>query len=1094
MRELFRDKNFIIVVLVLLILVTGIDVTFFEEDEGVFSLSYDVNSEFSNGNKLYFDDGNSGYPYNEEDSLDPVRVEKLGEYSRITYHIPLLSINKIRIDISGISGNGVLKNFMISFNDKSVEFSSNQFLELFRKTNDLKLKANEIGEIEFISVGNDPHFISSVIWRGFSDVMPYKNLYKVIVEGMLTCFYVIMYTVVLISSWLNRSMLIKKVGPSIKYIRELSDNKKVRSFVSYLAEITMFTLLFYWKIDSVTETIFSNNIRSVLVYTSMSYAVFLAAYASSFNGNPWFKRGILSFITSILVLSDIMYYRYFIDVYTVKMLGHSGQLADVYSSIIKLFRSKDVLLFIDVIVMLLFAFVKMKKRDNQRTFDIKFRRKILLIVMCLCVIINVNFTLAFKNEEPGAFKSVYDRVHFTSRVGSVNYHLIDAYRVILGKKSDSYSDVEFKKAQEFWKNRSRKYPAINEYKGLNKGDNVLYVQIEALQSFVIGLSIDGQEITPNLNKLINDSAYFPNVYSQVAGGNTSDAEFMVDTSLLPIKDGSVFVENYLNELPSMSKELKAQNYSTTVMHANKQRFWNRDAMYKNGIPKDYFYSEKDYEVDQVIGLGLSDEHFYTQSVQFIKNQEAPFFAHLISLSSHHPFNAKGYTKTLNLGSMEGMFIGDYLESINYADRQIGTLIEELKNEGLYDNTLLVIYGDHHAIDYAHKKEFEQYIANKELTQTEWRKEQRVPLIIHSSKEEYNGKYSIAGGLVDVKPTISNLLGLEQSVSLGQDLLNEIEGMAVFRNGSFITNDVYYHSSYNKAFSLGENSEIDISNIDSQINKVREHLWNSDFIIEYDMLSEINLDHTVEWLKYEQVAHALGGIDGNTYTNSKEALLENYSLGHRVFEADFSWTTDGILVARHDWRLLLYDQLQQARPKGWEDADKLIEVPISLNQHSDLKIHNEYDSLSFSELVELLVEYEDIYLVTDTKGTEVEEVQKAFNQIVEIANQIETDVLKRIIPQVYNQEMYYTINDIYQFDDYIYTLYMSPDNDREVVEFSRNANITAVTVSKNRVSENLVNDLSRYNIPVFVHTINGVEDEMQLKHLGVHGVYTDFLAP
>ena len=75
----------------------------------------------------------------------------------------------------------------------------------------------------------------------------------------------------------------------------------------------------------------------------------------------------------------------------------------------------------------------------------------------------------------------------------------------------------------------------NEYFARSKGKNLIYIQVESLENFVIGQKINGKEITPNLNKLVQSSLYFPNTFEQVNEGTSSDADLMVNTSMLPLR-------------------------------------------------------------------------------------------------------------------------------------------------------------------------------------------------------------------------------------------------------------------------------------------------------------------------------------------------------------------------------------------------------------------------------------------------------------------------------------------------------------------------------------------------------------------------------
>jgi glycerophosphoryl diester phosphodiesterase len=243
----------------------------------------------------------------------------------------------------------------------------------------------------------------------------------------------------------------------------------------------------------------------------------------------------------------------------------------------------------------------------------------------------------------------------------------------------------------------------------------------------------------------------------------------------------------------------------------------------------------------------------------------------------------------------------------------------------------------------------------------------------------------------------------------------------------------------------------------------------------------------KWTEYTLIAHAFGGISGKTYTNSYEALIANYEKGHRVFEVDLQFTSDDYLVARHDWGEVLYKHLEQTPP-----SHKL-DTPLTLKEFKDLKINKKYTALEFSELVKILADYPDIYIVTDTKDLDKEIIIKQFKTIVEIAMNTDPSILDRIIPQIYYQEMYDYIDSLHKFKSYIYTLYQTNDTEQQVIEFAKNHDrIDVITMPFQWATKEYVSNLKRAGKLTYVHTINDIEQLESLKAIGVHGYYTDHI--
>lgn len=239
----------------------------------------------------------------------------------------------------------------------------------------------------------------------------------------------------------------------------------------------------------------------------------------------------------------------------------------------------------------------------------------------------------------------------------------------------------------------------------------------------------------------------------------------------------------------------------------------------------------------------------------------------------------------------------------------------------------------------------------------------------------------------------------------------------------------------------------------------------------------------KWYNYPFVAHALGEVNGVDYTNSLEAFEHNYETGKRVFEIDLEFTSDGYVVARHDWSENSYKKLKQPYPGA--------EEPMSLLEYKALKSELGFTPLVLEDIIDLLKKYPDIYFVTDTKDTDKALVEKKFRMIVESANH-DKSLLKRIVPQLYNQPMLKFIEDVFKFDSYIYTLYQSPDTDDEVVDFinKENGKIMAVTMTAGRATPQFITSIKKTGAKSYVHTINDIETVYSLKKVGVDGFYTD----
>lgn len=247
----------------------------------------------------------------------------------------------------------------------------------------------------------------------------------------------------------------------------------------------------------------------------------------------------------------------------------------------------------------------------------------------------------------------------------------------------------------------------------------------------------------------------------------------------------------------------------------------------------------------------------------------------------------------------------------------------------------------------------------------------------------------------------------------------------------------------------------------------------------------------DWTEHALIAHGMGGMEGDTtLTNSREAFVANYELGFRVFEADLRLSSDGRLVALHDWTAFLYG----ARGRG--EPDPKDRKPIAWSTFKSLKVGKKYETLDIQDIVQLLERYPDAYIVTDTKDRSLDLVRKQFALIAEaLSSSPLPGVGERIVPQIYNPEMYEELRTLYPFSSYIYTLYGSNVTEAEVIRFVKQTpKIQAVTMPTSRVNAAFVSKLSRLGVRTYTHTVNDPAEYDAYRKLGIDGVYTDFLIP
>lgn len=334
-----------------------------------------------------------------------------------------------------------------------------------------------------------------------------------------------------------------------------------------------------------------------------------------------------------------------------------------------------------------------------------------------------------------------------------------------------------------------------EYFGKAKGMNVLYIHLESFQNFLINYKLNGEEVTPFLNSLVNDpnTLYFDNFFHQTAQGKTSDAEFMLENSIFGLPQGSAFITKGRNMYQAAPAILKEYGYTSAVFHGNGGSFWNRNEIYKSfGFDKFYDADYYNFSSDEDMAeYGLMDKPFFEQSMDKLKTLPEPFYAKLITVSNHYPFDMDQDLATIEKASTGDSTVDNYFQTARYADEAIAQLFNDLKESGLYDNTMIILYGDHYGISDNHNKAMSQIIGT-EVDKVESANLQRVPLFIHVPGMQ-GGVMQTYGGQIDLLPTVLHLLGIDTKdfVQFGTDLLSPNHNEVVpFRNGDFVSPSIY----------------------------------------------------------------------------------------------------------------------------------------------------------------------------------------------------------------------------------------------------------------------------------------------------------------
>lgn len=538
---------------------------------------------------------------------------------------------------------------------------------------------------------------------------------------------------------------------------------------------------------------------------------------------------VLSFVGSLILYVNLLFYRFYTDFLTLPVLLQTNNMQDLSGSVFELMSFWDVFLFTNVAV--LWILVARKKVPVVG----RLKREPSLIFALAILLFLGNLSLA-QTERPQLLTRSFDRDMIVKNIGVFNFHIYDVFLQSQSRAqrvlADSSDIVEVKNYTQ----ANHKEPNPDLF-GVAEGKNVFMISLESLQSFVIDNNVYGQEITPFLNQLKEESYYFENFYHQTEQGKTSDSEFIVANSLFARSSGAVFFTHAQNDYNALPEILGENGYYSSVMHANNRTFWNRDVIYDT-LGYDRFFDVDSYEVteENSVGWGLKDKEFFEQSIDLLKEQPQPFYTKFITLTNHFPFELGEEDKMIEEYDSNSGTLNRYFPTVRYMDYAVEQFFEDIKEAGLYEDSIFILYGDHYGISDNHNRAMAMYLDKEEITPFDSVQLQRVPLIIHIPGHE-GETFDTVGGQIDIKPTLMHLLGLstKEDIQFGSDLFSsEHESYAVLRNGNFITDDLVYanNTCYDKL--TGEETE-DPSSCEEFIPRAQSDLEYSDKIIYGDLL-------------------------------------------------------------------------------------------------------------------------------------------------------------------------------------------------------------------------------------------------------------------
>lgn len=612
--------------------------------------------------------------------------------------------------------------------------------------------------------------------------------------------------------------------------------KKIGIFAFFLLTVFTITLKTYFSyyVD------FSLGVKGlvqnlILLMNPYSLIALVLSVFLFFKGKKafWFIF-IGGFLLTFLLYANVVYFRFFSDFLTFSTLNQAGNVESMGGAVSASFKWYDFVYFIDTIIYLAILIFKRKWLGNRA-----FSKKFVPVVMATSVALFF-LNLAFaETDRPELLTRTFDHKYLVKYLGPYNFTVYDGVKTIENNQQKALaSEDDLTKVLNYTKQkRTEPNP---EYYGAAKKKNIIKIHLESFQTFLINKKVNGKEVTPFLNKLSSgnqDFTYFPNFFHQTGQGKTSDSEFTMDNSLYGLPQGSAYSlkgDNTYQSLPAILDQ--KQGYTSNVMHGDYKTFWNRDQVYKHfGIDNFYDATYYDMSDDNIVNLGLKDKPFFKASADYQSKMKKPFYSHLITLTNHYPFTLDEEDASIDKPNTGDSTVDGYIQTAHYLDQALEEYITDLKKKGLYDNSVIMIYGDHYGISENHNNAMEKLLGEK-ITPAKFTDLNRTGfwLKVPGKSGGVNKEYA---GQMDVMPTLLHLVGIDSKnyLMFGSDMLSKQHNNVVpFRNGDFITEDYKYVNG--KIYSNKDNELLTEKPKDFDKNKkqVEKDLEMSDSVLNGDL--------------------------------------------------------------------------------------------------------------------------------------------------------------------------------------------------------------------------------------------------------------------
>jgi lipoteichoic acid synthase len=567
---------------------------------------------------------------------------------------------------------------------------------------------------------------------------------------------------------------------------------------------------------------------------------------------------IISIIT-FWYMMHLIYYQIFDSIFSFAIAGNAHAIVDFYDFVIAVIKNNILGLFILLLPILLVITFLRKHFSFQRLIVKKHLLISLSIVVFHLISIGVlsgkgmysNYNLYYKIHSPTLM---------VDKLGLLTTTRLDIKRTLFGfktddqffevpkndknKNKDKEKIIEYNTINIDWdslieneKNNSLKtmheyfkdaQPTNkNDYTGLFKGKNLIYFIAEAFDEIAID-----EELTPTLYKMANEGFNFTNFYTPIFL-STIDGEYITKVSLLPRAGSPLSMYRAAsNYWPFVWGEIfKDNGYQTRAYHNWTSTYYRRHLSHPN-FGYDYYACGRGLNINCKIWPASDHEMLEVSGGDYI-NKEQLFMTYYLTVSGHQFYNLynsmalRNWEKVKNLqySTEVKCYISQHIE----LDKALASLIIQLEEEGILEDTVIAISSDH----WPYGLTLDQINERAETPRNDFFERDNLPFIIwHSGIKPTN--VDKLGSSIDILPTILNLFGLEYDSRLlmGKDMFSNAESIVIYSNRSWITDKGKYNN-MTKKFNGKNGEDVDNDYIE-RINKIVYNRFNlSKLILDND---------------------------------------------------------------------------------------------------------------------------------------------------------------------------------------------------------------------------------------------------------------------